>query len=271
MNTKFNTLTWSSAFTFLFLIFISAPSFARGGGGRESAHLLEISAGFVSPSMTTAIDTNAAGLIYNESTKLSLTGNSDDSLNNFGYGGHVYGGNGRFGAGVGLRNYTGGSNDNQLQFGLGGEIESLGTAVGFNGNYNLSAGGGVDLIGNVGFIFNTRGELQIGANLLGVTSDAITAYGLGLAYDLGASARLVVDAAANNSFKNIGLKPGLGFFVDSLQFTASYALDVDSGDGVSLLGEGITAGIGFEFSRSFHLQAYYKRTSDLLATASLRF
>src|SRR5690606_25865707 len=92
------------------------------GSGGERNHLLSVGAGISSPSVTTAIGENPAGLVNNQRFKLLAAAYSENSdFDPLGYSGTVFTGTGSVGVGLGYAGVTGAGGGGSLVFGLAAE------------------------------------------------------------------------------------------------------------------------------------------------------
>lgn len=254
-------------------ILISSNAFAQryggGGGGSEGVNLLSIGAGISSPSVTSAIGENPAGLIANQTTKLLVSGFSENSsFDPLGLGGTMYFGNGTVGAGLGYQKVTDGGGS-AMVFGLAGEITAMNLAFGAAGSYQLSDGFADRLGLDLGLQFNARGPLKFGATAFNVNG-GVNSYGAGVSYDANPSARLVIDASVNDDFEGLRLKPALGVTVQKFQITYGYGIEIDD-TASSFIRGGSALGLGYEFGRNFHLQGYYNQIAKYYIAGMFRF
>ena len=256
------------------LLLTASPAFARGfsssSGGTESMNLLSIGAGIASPSVTSALSENPAGLVSNETPKiLGVISTENNSWDPLGYGGFFFTGNGAVGAGIGVQNYSGVANGSTLQFGVAAEITQLAMTIGASGSYALSNGIGDRFGADLGLQFNARGPFKVGLAAFNVNGGP-DSYGAGFSYDANPNARIVLDASVNNNFDGLRLKPALGITVQKFQITYGYGIKVDNTVG-SFIRDGSALGLGYEFGHAFQLQGYYNQIAKYYVAGMFRF
>jgi len=269
----------------LLLVFTSTPALARssyggyGSGTYETSHLMSAAAGIASPSATTSLFENPAGLVYNEDFKLGLAGaSSNNQFNPIGASGTLYLGNGLVGGAIGAQTFSAYQNNagtvGLVNYGLAVDIRPLGFALGVAGSYlvqTLGAGAGVNPAApwglNVGIIGNPTGEVRGGITAFDVLG-GVSALGAGLAWDPNGFATLAVDATTNLQFQGTTVIPGISIHVSAVQLKAAYGFGVDNFAG-SYARRGGTLGLGIQMSPYFHWQFYYNELA--LYYASLVF
>ncbi len=233
-------------------------------------NLLSIGAGIASPSVTSALGENPAGLVSNETPKLlGVISTENNSWDPLGYGGFFFTGNGAVGAGIGVQNYSGAASGSALQFGVAAEITQIATTIGASGSYALSNGVSDRFGADLGLQFNSRGPFKVGLAAFNVNG-GVDSFGAGLSYDANTNARIVIDGSVNNDFKGLRLKPALGITVQKFQITYGYGIDV-SKDATSFIRTGSALGLGYEFAQSFQLQGYYNQIAKYYVAGMFRF
>jgi hypothetical protein len=263
MNTKFLMAV---------VLFQTLPTQALAMTGGETEHLLSVGAGIASPSITSAIGENPAGLVNNQRLKLLASAYSagNDSFDPLGYGATLFTGTGSVGLGLGYQGRTGDGTTGSLVYGLAGEISALKMALGVAGSFALEDQGGGGRVGlDVGALFNSKGDLTFGVTAFGVEGGP-DAYGAGIAYAMRSGARLALDAGVNNDLEGLRIKPGLLVSVDKIQLAFGYGLKVTDGGG-SHIGDGLSLGLGFELGQNFHFQAYYNQLAKYFLGLTFRF
>jgi hypothetical protein len=262
----------------------SSSSHARGTaysmGGFETDHLLSVGGGISSPSMTSALGENPAGLIYNQSFKLlTQVASGNEQLNPLGYGAGIFAGNGSVGGGMvlqGFNNQTGTTSGNVLllNWGLAAEFPSINMAWGFTGTRTISATGDVRGTGSgttwcvdTGVIFNPRGSNRIGATIYQLLDD-VDAVGLGYALDPSPWATFAVDASYTTKARTTVVKPSLSFHLSKFQMSSGYGLRVQ-GTEWSWIRQGLSLAVGFEVTPHFSIQAYYNHLAQYLAAVTI--
>lgn len=240
---------------------------AYGMDDFEMGHVLSVGAGVSSPSVTSALGENPAGLMYNQQTKfLGEAALTNHSLNNLGMGGLFYLGNGFVGGGLGIETFNGQGNNagslTLLNFGVGALIEGLNLSFGASGTYTVSqngatngTGSGSIWTGNIGLLYNPNGPFRVGATAFHLASTD-RAIGLGLAADASTWATFALDGTMNMNGTGPIIKPAMGIHLKDFQCTLGYGLPLDS-TATNWIRQGGSLGVGVRLSMNFHLQAYY--------------
>jgi hypothetical protein len=123
----------------------------------DTARMLSVGAGFASPSKTSALVENPAGLALNERTRiLGVLGSDNDSFNPLNFGGGAFFGNGQVGAGAEIQRLD--SAVTQLDLGIAADIPSVDLALGVHLGHPLDGGSGWTT--DIGAIFNERGRVR---------------------------------------------------------------------------------------------------------------
>jgi len=240
---------------------------AYGMDDFEMGHVLSVGAGISSPSVTSALGENPAGLMYNQQPKfLGEAALTQNSLNNLGLGGLFYLGNGFVGGGLGIETFNGQGNNagnlTLLNFGIGAEIQAINLSFGATGTYTLSqngttngAGSGSIWTGNVGLLYNPNGPFRIGVTGFHLASTT-RAIGAGIAADASTWATFALDGTINIDGTGPVIKPAMGIHLNDFQCTLGYGLVLDS-SAMNWIRQGGSLGVGVRLSPNFHLQAYY--------------
>lgn len=243
---------------------------ASSAHAAESANLLSVGAGVSSPSVTSAIGENPAGLVNNEGPKLLGSFFSpSSSFNPLGFGATFYTGNGRVGAGIGYANSGASGTNGGLSFGLAAEITSLKTALGLSGGYGLDSGTGNRTALDLGILINSHGPFRVGVVAYGLTG-GVNGYGAGFSYEMNANAKLVLDAATDSTFDGKSIKPGLGITIQDFQMAFGFGMDVgDVGSG--MIRNDVSVGLGYAIGRAIHIQFYYNQIAQYFGGLMFRF
>jgi hypothetical protein len=249
-----------------------ASSYSSSSGSEED-HLLSVGGGIASPSVTSALGENPAGLSNNRSFKLlGAAAAGNNKLNPLGYGGGIFFGNGSVGGGValqGFNNNTDGASGNVLllNWGLAADITGLNIAWGFTGTHTISRSGTVRGTGSgttwcidTGLIFNPKGDSRVGVTLFQVL-DEVDAIGLGWAYDLSPWATFALDGSYTTSAKTTIAKPSLYIRLPGFHISSGYGVRVQ-GTEWSWIRQGLSLGIGIPVNHSFTIQGYYNQLAE---------
>lgn len=252
---------------------------AYSGEAGNADHMISVGGGIASPSKTSALGENPAGLVYNTDQRvLGALGATNSSLNPLGVGGSFFAGNGSVGGGIGLQTFTGQGNSagniTLLNYGLAAEIESLNVAFGAMGTYTLNqtgittgTGSGGAWNANLGMLYNPKGTVRVGGTLFQVVG-GVGAVGAGIAADANPWATFVLDGAYDPQSKGSTLKPGLGIHMDDFQLSYGYGINIQGSDG--WIRQGSSVGLGIQLSQTVHLQGYYNQLALYYLGLSVR-
>ncbi len=247
------------------------PSYALAVGDPEVNHSLSIGGGISSPSITSALVENPAGLGHNRRFNLLASAVSDDDdHDHVGLGGHLYLGNGSIGAGLGLQNYstTGGRTDHKIfNYGAGLIVDPLDIAIGAAAATRLGDSSTAAFSTNVGALFNPRGTTRLGFTAFDINHQ-FNQWGAGIASDIDPAATFAVDFSTNKGRRAKTIKPSLGIHLADLQLVAGYGIKLDD-DAGSWIRRGSSFGIGLKLTRNALLQAYYNQLSLFYAALRL--
>jgi hypothetical protein len=221
----------------------------------DSARMMSIGAGIASPSKTTALVENPAGLSLNEKTRLlGVLASDNDNLNPLDYGGGIFFGNGSVGAAGQITRVGGAATD--LDLGLGVLISQLDMSFGAAFEHDLSASGS-GWSTNLGAIFNTKGKWRIGAEVRDAFNGP-SGFGLGFATDLTQDVTFDVDGSTDKDFKGLHVKPTLAIDVHVFQIAFGYGIQVDKNSS-SFINTGFALALAFKLSDAAYLQFYYNQ------------
>ena len=257
----------------LFTALAAPPAGAAGSG--EATHLISAGAGIASPSLTSALTENPAGLSYNQGFRLlgaGSTQNSDPGISQLGLG--AYFGNGTLGGAIQLdSDMSSGasgqsfSNRSNLSLGFAADVKSLNTSLGLSCGAALGSSFSLSC-SDFGAIYNPTGTTRVGVEL--ITSGTPTLIGAGIATDASKDVTLALDAGADWNGNGLGLKPGVVVRASSLQLAAGYGFSLDNG-ATSFITKDISVGLGLDAGKSFHVQAYYNQLAKFYLGAALKF
>lgn len=250
-----------SCFYFLIFLPLGAHAFERGG----ARHDLSVSAGFASPSSSTAIFQNPAGLLWNYRTSVDLAASSSSSsFQSPTLAGGIFSGNGSLGGGLLLKHSTATSGTNLID---GGFAINLGpSAFGLGATINPSTS---TLSLNAGALIASSNSFRLGATVNSLTSSD-REFGIGLSYDNTSSLALVTDATLNSSFGSLCLMPGILFRGSSASFTVAYGFSANSSNASTReISDGFTAGLAYQFASEMHLSSYYKQINEFYVELSI--
>lgn len=239
-----------------------------GGAGTtwaadDTKHSLTAGGGVSSPSRSTALFENPAGLVFNHHSEVHLVSYSgSDSFDPTFFGSGFFSGNGSLGGGIefsGLSVQEKGKNVSlNLDWGIAASIAPWNLSLGISGDHSfrrpvnaLGPGWGLD----AGVLFHAKGSPRVGVTAYQV-SEGLDMMGLGFAIDLGSSVTFVGDGAYSLDSETLSAKPGLKFFASGFQFSASYGFKV-SGSSGSGFPEDLSLGVGFDAGRNLGLELYY--------------
>jgi hypothetical protein len=232
-------------------LLLSTSVYADG----DSARMLSVGGGIASPSKTSALVENPAGLSLNETTRiLGVLGSGDDSFSPVDYGGGAFFGNGSVGAAGEIERVGGATTD--LDLGMGVLIPGIDMSFGAAVQHDLS-GGGNGWTTNLGAILNTKGKWRIGAEVQNVFNGP-GGYGAGFATDLSPDATFATDASVDQNFHGLHVKPALQVDVKVFQLVFGYGIEVDH-NSTSFINTGFAAGLGFKLTQTAYFQGYYNQ------------
>jgi hypothetical protein len=242
----------------------------------ETGHILSTGAGISSPSVTSALGENPAGLVYNHQTKfLGALSGGNSSFNPLGVGGLFFLGNGFVGGGLGIQNYdsqgNGAGSMRYFQYGMAAFVQGINIAFGASGSYTLLDGGGSG--GNhwgldLGMIYNPKGDVRLGVTAFNAI-DGINAIGVGVAADVSTYATFALDASTTPQGSGRTLKPAMGIHLMDIQLNLGHGIAIDN-DASSWIRRGTSFGLGFRLSPAIHLQAYYNQIAQYYAALTIR-
>ncbi len=247
------------AVTLIFVYLTALNSFAKDGG---SSHELSVGAGMASPSETSALFENPAGLVYNSRIQFQGFGSSgNSSFNPLTAGAGIFLGNGMVGGAINATALTNNiGNTLSLQAGLAASIGGR-IALGIEGSFLTSNSSAINQFDtNVGVIFNSHHDLRFGFAALGVVG-GVDGYGAGIAYDLNSNATLAFDASTDSGLNTIGGKPALMIHLNPIQLTGGYAFTIKNAVASPLI-SGASVGVGINLSDKFKLQGYYNQLAN---------
>ncbi len=236
----------------------------------ESIHLLSVGAGISSPSLTSSLGQNPAGLFFIQQTKLlGAIGFTNSNFNPVGFGGLVFLGNGSVGGGLGIQTFNGvGNNAGSivlLDFGLAAEIPSLNLSIGATGSYLsgssgtvLAPGGAYGPLGlDLGILYNPRGDVHFGLTTFQVQA-GIEAIAAGLSAEATQWATFAVDGAIDpKGWGGTTLKPAMGIHLSDFQISFGYGFALDNAAIPNWIRRGGSLAVGFKINWQVHVQAYY--------------
>lgn len=265
-----------------FLICLPHLSWALGMDDFEMNHTLSVGAGIASPSVTSSLFENPAGLSYNLQTKfLAEGGSTNNNFNPIGLGGLFFLGNGFVGGGIGVQTFNG-QGDNaglltQLDFGIAAEISSMNISFGATGSYLIQRSGfpqgawyNSNWSSDVGLIYNPRGEVRLGVTAFNVIN-GVDAIALGIAGDASSWATFVLDGSMNpRTATGKVLKPAMGIHLMDFQFTLGYGLPLDNGSD-NWIRRYSSFGLGIRLSYNWHFQAYYNQLALYYLGLTVKF
>ena len=270
-------------FTFLFLSSspVSQASYFNSEFG-DASHSLSQSGGVSSPSRTSSLNENPAGLIFQTRSEiLGAVASSSTQLSPLGGMGAFFAGNGAAGGGLSVQSFNAqGSTVDQLtllRYGLATDIPQLNLSLGATGTHVLKnrgvtqgAGTDRDWDTDVGILINPNGSVRVGLALYQILS-GIQAIGVGISADPNPNATLAIDASMTPQTRGKVIKPSLGIHLDQFQISYGYGIRVDSDDTPSWIRSGSTFGVGVQLGYSFHLQFYYNQMAQYFFGLGLQF
>jgi hypothetical protein len=254
---------------FAFLISFQSALAANDEGG----HGLSMADGIASPSVTTGLVENPAGLHYNRKGKLLFAlATPDTDLAPLGLGAGFFGGNGSFGGGLMLQSYIDqGVNSSRgllLKGGIGFEIPPLNTAFGINaGRLFYEQGGRVASVAttgwlaDLGMIINPKGPGRLGIQFYSPFS-GLSAVGAGYAHDVSQHITLGIDAIYGTGARAMSLKPAFAVNSSGFLFNCAYGFNVVGDQGL-IVRDGFSFGLGIPIGSTLlhfyysHLAHYY--------------
>ena len=163
----------------------------------DTTHAVSHALGVSTPAIHSSLVENPAGLAYIRMTEVyGAVSSPNREFNPITYGGQVFFGDDRVGAGLGI------FSDSVAQIGIASQISPLLSAIGVTANISLN-GAPTDL--NIGWILGVESDFRFGFVGYGVLN-GVDRLGVGLATELNRSATLAVDAGSNGNGRAIGLK-----------------------------------------------------------------
>ena len=263
---KMNSRKHPIHLTLLFCgLYLNASCF----GAEHLDHELSVAAGIASPSETSSVFQNPAGLVFENKTAVSLmTAFPTNSLTYPILEGGIYTGNGNLGASLGIEKPTVAGNSSSLYYGFGFLIPNISSSFGISGTTSFNGGSAF----NLGALFGTFEKFRVGATVRDFTSSG-REWGIGMNYDFSTDASFVLDASLDNSFGNPWLEPALVLRASSAAFTLGYGFAVTSGNSYysSQIADGFAAGLSIKFSQNLNFQAYYQQLSHYLFELTILF
>ncbi len=186
----------------------------------ESHHMLSNGSGVVSPSTLATIGENPAGLAYNRQFKINASAREQSRGSQWEGSFASAGGNGIFGLGASLHQYSNSLNNASSQLysiGAGNFLSKLKSSIGGSFRFNMN-----DRWRNttvypemkskytVGSLINSTGNQRLGVVGHDIGTDD-EFYSAGVSTDLNRSLFFVVDASAKSQFQKGVIKPALNF------------------------------------------------------------
>ncbi|MEK6579722.1 MAG: hypothetical protein AABZ55_10885, partial [Bdellovibrionota bacterium] len=171
------------------------------------------------------------------------------------YGGQIFFGEDRVGAGLGV------FSDSTAEIGIASQIPSLRSALGASANIALK-GGPTDL--NIGWILGIESDYRLGLVGYGIL-DGVDRLGLGFATELNRSATLAIDAGSDGNARAIGVKVSLGIHISAAQINMGYGLNIDDNN-PSWARKGIAFAMGFKPASRLQMSVYYNQIAQYYFT-----
>ncbi|MBL7716126.1 MAG: hypothetical protein JNL01_11735 [Bdellovibrionales bacterium] len=276
-----------SFISFVVFFVLGSSAWAQGvravAGGNYS-HTLMTGLGVAHPSATTAIGTNPAGLIYNNGMRLSHTSAIDDTRSGvIGQQGLLVGGNGFFGAALGISDYENLAADKSgfpsvgvgtlAQAGWAGHIQKSRFAFGMSivaplTGSRMIVNSGSSTVNqplpsysdrgasvNAGVIFDPMGSTRFGFTAYQF-GDKFESFGLGFAHDMLDNFTFVVDISYSKASKTAEVVPGINFSTPYFSLAAAYGSKF-MGEGWGYARDGFSGGIGFTMLKELSITASY--------------
>jgi hypothetical protein len=256
-------------FIFFGMMIFPQLALAMGMDDFEMNHFISVGAGIATPSLSSSMGENAAGLQYNQEFKFvgegALTNNNTGSI---GLGGLFLLGNGFVGGGAGIRTFNGQGNNGGsitfLDFGMGAKIDAINLAFGATGTYTLQqngpttgTGSGASLNTDVGFLINPNGIFRGGLTGYQLLSPTPTV-GAGMAIDFSDWSTFAVDSTMDIHANGLVVKPGFGIHLMDFQLAIGYGICLDT-TGYNWIRQGGSIALGIRIAYNFHLQMYYNQ------------
>jgi hypothetical protein len=266
----------------LSVIFLPVSVWAVGMDDFETGHILSIGGGVSSPSVTSSLGENPAGLAYNHQTKLlgALAG-ANSSFNPMGTGGLFFLGNGYVGGGLGVQSFSSQRSDNNTSsitlftYGIAAYITGLNISFGASGSYAFQGGGNAGGTGastpwglDLGLIYNPKGEVRFGASAFNVVN-GVNTIGVGIAADASTYATFALDATADQNINGKTIKPAMGIHLMDFQFTLGYGVRLDE-VASNWIRQGGSFGLGLRLTPMIHLQGYYNHIAQYYGALTIR-
>jgi|GEM_PF-3597806 len=235
------------------LITTSTPLNVFAAGTSEDHHIISVGAGIASPSTTSSVSENPAGLVYNQNLKLLGFGYTENSSPGITDGGGAFLiGNGSVGGGAKVETSSGTSN---LTAGIGFDISSINTAFGAACGTQLGPKVSINC-SDFGLIYNPAGNTRFGFD---IQTSGNALLGTGLTHDLTQDVTIDLDAGIPTSGGGVTLKPGVVIHTQVVQVALGYGFNASSSGSAGNIRTGFSAGLGVTLNKTFQIESYYNQ------------
>ena len=245
----------TSKFRTLFGLFalISGVLSGTAIAAEQAGGNLHISGGIAMPSNSTSVFTNPAGMVA-APTALVLQAGAPEVWQNGTYRAGLQTGSSSYGVAAGIEHRDRASNDPKLvYYGLAVGVPAF--SLGLAGKTGISHADGTTL--NAGALFTAGSTAKIGLTARGI-DDGVNEFGAGVAFEVSSGVNLVFDAAADDDFDNLEMKPGLKVGNEVAALTVSYGTGPRE-----QFADDFTAGGSYRFASSSLLEVQYNAGGDL--------
>lgn len=265
MNTKVMHLIVVSA-----LAVSSWEAWARGGGAGNNN--IPIGPGISHPSSTSVFfRENPAGHSLYKGMNLQLMGASNDDTPDVKTAGVgiLYGAS-DFGVSLGATMADDGNSATDEEpvgyWGLGFHISSISTSIGFSGMVTKDANDNTVNSENVGLLINPGGRFALGVVAYNAF-DEVSAWGLGLNFELNSDWSLSVDAIDHQNSDLMEIWPGFKYASPKFEFAAG----VEINEGGSGDDEDFFISLGIKPWSAFSIQLHYQLIQKYYAGLQISF
>lgn len=245
-------------FLALILILSGSSAFAKGG---DDERQLSVSGGIASPSFSSAVFQNPAGLTYNSKLRGTIQAKLNDP---FTLHGGILAGNGDFGAAAGLSHAFKKNDDSTSAFyGLG--VGASKFALGVAGFTNLSTS---DSHFNAGLMIGPTEPMTLGITAIGI-DDGVNEWGLGFAYRFQGLSGFILDTTIDEDFDHVSFQPGIIVGNPKAALTISYGFSTEDHLHSHQLSDGLAVGGSLQLGSSVSWQLYYNQLAKYYTAVAI--
>ncbi|MGZ3689034.1 MAG: hypothetical protein ACXVBW_12085 [Bdellovibrionota bacterium] len=244
-----------------------------------TTHQTTMGGGISSPSDTSSIVENPAGLTYNQDFAIEAQAMTNSwGILPIGAGGHLFLGNSYVGGAVGFSTFNGsgaqGGSVGNIDVGVAGFIPQAYLSIGVSASFlawnygNAAPSGFAGQWGmNIGVMGNPQGNIRGGLVAYQVF-DGVDAIGAGVAWDPTEWFTVLLDATEGLKAGGTMLAPSIGLNLYNFQLNVGYNWAVVPG--YSPLNSGLNAGLGFTIGQNFHMDMFYNHLALIYLGATVK-